>query len=703
MILRLSSFVHLVPVGEDRVLVIHALSHLRMVVDRELAQMIGFFANPREMADDGDGPPAFAALRERGILTEQSAEAELAAVSHDLGAHHGRDPADLLERFRREAKEGGESYWAAGSALSEDDLAPVKARLDIVLMGDCDVHMETDFLRREARARGVDLRVAATFPDDLDFASEHRHDAILIGALRARHAIAEPFDTTNEQPPFALFIAQARAIIEGLRERTSAPILIDNLPEPTVQPLGMADRGLFSHRNRFRLANLALAEIAETYADVHVIDVAAILGAAGSERLLDDGQTGFTHFGSPGWMLQRAEAEKAATHGLFPDIAPLAASVGGDPYGREAVSARAHVDALMTVTGTGRKKCVIVDLDGTLWPGVLAETGSPFAWSPEVSGPFSYVGLWFGLHEALKSLKARGVILACVSKNDEFVVRDLWRYDEHYPRERLLTPDDFATWRVNWDDKVENIRSIADELGFALDNFLFIDDHPVERERVRQALPEVEVWGEDLFALRRRLLCDPRLMVARLTAELGKRTETVKAQLGRERERVASTDEDAFLASLNVKTDILRLEPGAPLSRIEELFQRTTQCNTTGLKPTVARLEALAAGPDSGVYAMWVKDRFGDHGLVGAAIVEGCEITGFALSCRVLGLKVDRRFVEFVLADLARRHGEAIGRIVETPRNLPVRNLYRDNGFVLGQDGDWRRDLLNIHRSALAG
>ena len=141
------------------------------------------------------------------------------------------------------------------------------------------------------------------------------------------------------------------------------------------------------------------------------------------------------------------------------------------------------------------------------------------------------------------------MILACVSKNDESVVRDLWRYDDHYPRERLLTPDDFATWRVNWNDKAQNIRSIADELGFALDSFLFIDDHPVERERVRQALPEVEVWGEDLFALRRRLLSDPRLMVPRLTEESGKRTETVKAQLGRDRERVAHTDEDAFLAS----------------------------------------------------------------------------------------------------------------------------------------------------------
>ena len=98
-------------------------------------------------------------------------------------------------------------------------------------------------------------------------------------------------------------------------------------------------------------------------------------------------------------------------------------------------------------------------------------------------------------------------------------MRELWTYPDHYPRERLLTPDDFVTWRVNWTDKADNIRSIAEELGFALDAFLFIDDHPIERERVRPQLPEVEVWGEDPFALRRRLLTDPRLQPPRVTGE----------------------------------------------------------------------------------------------------------------------------------------------------------------------------------------
>ena len=245
--------------------------------------------------------------------------------------------------------------------------------------------------------------------------------------------------------------------------------------------------------------------------------------------------------------------------------------------------------------GLDRKKCVIVDLDGTLWPGVLAETGSPFAWDPAVSGAFSHIGLYFGLHEALLCLKRRGIVLACVSKNDEATVRELWKYPDHYPRQRLLTLDDFVTWRINWNDKVDNIRSIADQLGFALDAFLFIDDHPIERDRVRRRLSEVEVWGESPFGLRRALLDDPRLQLPRITAETAARTELVKAQLGREQFRAEALNEADYIASLNIQCSIERLGAGAALERIAELFQRTTQFNTTGRTFSAAELAARAA------------------------------------------------------------------------------------------------------------
>jgi FkbH-like protein len=692
MILRLSQFAHLAPVGDGRVLVIHAATQMRLVVDHELAEMIEFFRTPRDLGENAE-VGSFSMLIERQILTDKSPEEELAELSAELGAYYGRDPVEALDRLRREAKEGGEAYWSTGAALSAADLQPGARRLDVLLFGDCDIQMEADFLRREAAARGVDLRVAATFPDDLRLAAERQHDAIIIGALSARHAITDPLAADSQAPPCAPYIAQARGIIEGLREHTAAPILIDNLPEPTVQPLGMADRGGYGHRNRFRLANVLLSDLAETYPDVHVIDVAATLAAAGAERLLDDGQVGYTHFGSPGWMLQRPADEKSAVHDIFPDTAPLAQAVGGDAYGREAVMAKAHVNALLTVTGQDRKKCVIVDLDGVLWPGVLAETGTPFAWSPEVSGPFSYVGLFFGLHEALLSLKRRGILLACVSKNDEATVRELWKYENHYPRERLLTPDDFVTWRVNWTNKADNIASIAEELGFALETFLFIDDNPVERENVRQRLPEVEVWGEELFSLRRRLLSDPRLQAPRVTEESAQRTALTQAQLSRQRTRADSADEQAFVASLNVQTSIVRLEPGARLDRVEELFQRTTQFNATGAKFSALDLAHLILRDDASVFTVQVADRFGDHGLVGAAVIDAGEITALALSCRVLGLGVEHRFLQAILKALSADHAQLTARIIETSRNTPVRNLYRDNGFELVGDNLWRRSL----------
>jgi FkbH-like protein len=629
-----------------------------------------------------------AALHEATLITHLTPEEELAEAAERLSERHGREPSDLLDLYRRALKEGADPAWASGVAKGLGDFAGLDLPiLDVLMFGDCDLQMEADFLRREGQARGVDLRIAATFPDDVRFAEERKAHALIVGALRSRRSLLE--DRAGD-PPHGRYIAEARALLDGLRAVSPAPILIDNLPEPTVQPLGAADRGLDGHRNRVRRANLALAELVEAYDDVHLVDLAAAFNAVGSAKMIDDGLTSFSHFGAPGWMLQRPASERAAVHGIFPDMAPLAAKVGGDPYLREGVAARAHMDALTVALGLDRKKCVILDLDGTLWPGVLAETGAPFAWSPEVSGAFSYVGLYFGLHEACKALKRRGVVLACVSKNDEETVRELWRYPDSYPLDRLLTPEDFVTWRVNWEDKVDNIRSIAEELGFALDAFVFVDDNPVERERVSQRLPEVAVLGENPFGLRRALLDDPRLQRPRLTQEAARRSDLVKAQLQRNRLKAQAADDADVVASLQVECDIGRLDPGSQAQRVVELLQRTTQFTTTGRTFTESELARIAGSGDGGVFVMKVRDRFADHGLTAAAVVEAGEITAFAMSCRVIGLGVEHRFLQHILDEMTFACRSLWGRIIPTARNAPVRNLYADNGFAPAVDGVWR-------------
>jgi FkbH-like protein len=704
MIFQRSRFVHLLPLPGGRSLAVHAVSHVRLTADAELTRVLGYFDVPRVLPDDLSGLQALvpydaevlvkclASLHEATLITHLTPEEELAEAAERLSERHGRDPSDLLDLYRRALKEGADPAWASSVAKGIDDIAgaPLPA-LDVLMFGDCDLQMEADVLRREGQARGLDLRIAATFPDDVRFAAERPADALIVGALRSRRTI---FEEAGGEPPFSRYIAEARALLEALRAVSRAPILIDNLPEPTVQPLGAADRGVNSHRNRVRRANLALAELVEAYDDVHLVDMAAAFNAIGSAKMIDDGLTSFSHFGAPGWMLQRPASERDAVHGLFPAIAPLAVQVGGDPYLREGVAAKAHMDALTVALGLNRKKCVILDLDGTLWPGVLAETGAPFAWSPEVSGQFSYVGLYFGLHEACKALKRRGVVLACVSKNDEATVRELWRYPDSYPLERLLTPDDFVTWRVNWDDKVDNIRAIADELGFGLDAFVFVDDNPVERERVMQRLPEVAVLGEDPFALRRALLDDPRLQRPRVTDEAARRSDLVKAQLQRIRVQAEAASEapnDAnVIASLKVECEIGRLDPANQGARVVELFQRTTQFTTTGRTFTQSELERIARAHDGAVFVMQVRDRFADHGLTAAAVIEGGEITALAMSCRVIGLGVEHRFLQHILDEMAGAYASLRGQIITTARNAPVRNLYADNGFVHDGEGMWR-------------
>ncbi len=198
----------------------------------------------------------------------------------------------MLEHYRRELKEGVASYWSVGAAYGLDDLGATGKRVDAILFGDCDIQMEADFLRREAARRGIDLHVSATFPDDIRFAAEHKHDAIFIGALRARHLWR---GYRRLQSACGLYRAYHRASEQVARDNLGA--------DPDRQSAGadgaaagLAERGVKGHRTRFRLTNVALAELASAFADVYVIDVAAALAAVGSERLLDDGQVGFTPF-----------------------------------------------------------------------------------------------------------------------------------------------------------------------------------------------------------------------------------------------------------------------------------------------------------------------------------------------------------------------------------------------------------------------
>ena len=203
------------------------------------------------------------------------------------------------------------------------------------------------------------------------------------------------------------------------------------------------------------------------------------------------------------------------------------------------------------------------------------------------------------------------------------------------------------------------------------------------------ALPGVAVLGENLFTLRRVLLTDPSLQPVVVTGEAAERSRLVLAQLDRVRLRAALPDEAAFFAQLQLVYRVERLTAVdvAALARLRELFARTTQCNTTGRVFSEAELLEIIGCQDGRVFALWMRDRLADHGLVGAAVVRSGEILNVVLSCRVIGLGGEARLLAAIGADPGQGVHALVGRIVPTERNLPVRTLFATNGFAPSCDG----------------
>ena len=338
-------------------------------------------------------------LVERGFLVEGGAAAEIEQTAAKLGATYAPRSRRVARSLPPRIEEGAAAYSSAGAARTIGELAhEPKQRVDILLLGDCDIQMEADFLRREPR-RAASICAS---PPPCPTTCAWRASISMSGADRraCRPAPDDARCRARPAPPHAVYILQARQLLEQLRSITSAPILIDDLPEPTVQPLGLAERGLNGHRTRFRTADVVLADLAASLPDVYVTDIAAAMAAIGSDRMIDDAQVGFTHLGSPGWLLQRPEQRKSGDARLFPDLKPLAQALDGDPYGREAAMA----DAFRRTRHRPRHRPQEMRHRRSRRHAVAGRpcrNRQPLCLGPDISGAFSYIGLYFGLHEAL--------------------------------------------------------------------------------------------------------------------------------------------------------------------------------------------------------------------------------------------------------------------------------------------------------------
>jgi len=380
---------------------------------------------------------------------------------------------------------------------------------------------------------------------------------------------------------------------------------------------------------------------------------------------------------------------------LVLDVAALASLVGDAAWsaGRYWYAAKypfatamipLYADNLMRIIAAqmGRSRRVLVlDLDNTMWGGIVGDDG--------IEGLALGNGSPLGeAHSALQrvalSLKERGVILCISSKNDEAIALDAFR---NHP-EMTLREDDIVAFRVNWDDKAANIRAISDAIDLGLDCFVFLDDNPAERKRVRDALPSVAVpeLPEDPGDWLPVLQAAGYFEQAGFSKEDQLRAGFYKANALRAAQMERIGDHNDYLLSLGMTLSIAPFD-SAGRKRISQLISKSNQFNLTTRRYSETEIAAMQSNADVFAIQARLEDIFGDNGMISAVICRQAgpswEVDTWIMSCRVLGRRVEEALLQY-LVQQARLRGisEIIGRYIPTARNGLVRDHYAGLGFI---------------------
>ena len=389
-------------------------------------------------------------------------------------------------------------------------------------------------------------------------------------------------------------------------------------------------------------------DLARRTTNVHVFDLARLVS--------DAGRTGF--YSQKMWYL------------------------GGQPYTMSATKVlAAAIDEALLLPGRTRKKVMVVDLDNTLWGGVVGEDG------PEglVIGPSGAGAAYRDVQRRLQELTHTGVLLAAVSKNEPSDA--LAAFEDN--RQMVLKHDDFVSVAASWDPKPDAIQGLADRLNLGLSSFVFLDDNPVEREAVRRALPEVTVldFPRDVAALP-QVIADAaaeHFWTEHLTAEDEAKADQYRQEAARAEARDVSGDMDEYLRGLDVRITIGEMGE-AQRARTAQLTQKTNQFNVLTRRYSAEELAWLREQPGQHVYTVDVSDRFGDAGQVAVVMVEvdGDEaaIANLLMSCRVMGRAIEDSVLTAIEQRLRSDGVRTLHAAYErSERNTPVRDFFDRMGF----------------------
>ena len=447
---------------------------------------------------------------------------------------------------------------------------------------------------------------------------------------------------------------EIKSLINKIKEKLNLKILLHNLEVPMHSPLGILEnKQNFGFIESVEKINDNLRESFKTDNHVFVFDYNAFCSKIGKQNIMDYK------------MYYLGDIKIDLQH--IPELC---------------YDYLAYIKPLTSLT----KKCIVLDLDNTLWGGIVGEDGlEGIKLGPTPEGrPF------LEFQKYLLALFNRGVILAINSKNNPGDVAEVF---EKHPY-MLLKEKHFASMQINWNDKISNMEAIAEEINIGMGSLVFIDDDKLTKEMVRGALPDVLVveLPEDPALYLKTLMKINDFNTLQITEEDKKKGRMYAEQRKRTKLQKDATDITEYLKGLDMIVTIEKAN-SFNMPRISQLTQKTNQFNMTTKRYLEEDIKKFFESDNFIVVSINVKDKFGDNGVTGVAIVKkGKEIwmiDTFLLSCRIIGRRVEETLLAYILKEARKENAKVlVGEFIPTKRNAPAKDFYKNNNFKLVKEGD---------------
>jgi len=441
-------------------------------------------------------------------------------------------------------------------------------------------------------------------------------------------------------------VEQVSELIKAFTNKSKSKLIITNLTIPTYSPYGTYEtKTSFGLQEMVHEFNSQLTKIAKGIDSVYLFDFNGFVTRFGEQNVFN-----FKQF-------------------FFGDVK---VSLDYIPYLIHELTG--YVKAVLGLN----KKCIVLDLDNTLWGGIVGEDG--FDGIKLGSDPMGKSFMEF--QKVLLALNQRGIILAINSKNNE---EDALKVIKEHP-DMILREEHFACLRINWNDKVQNMKEIANELNIGLDSIVFFDDDPVNREYVRTNIPQlltVEV-STDTAQYTQTLMSMNDFHLLKITEEDTNRGKMYLQDKQRKVLEQSSTNLQEFLQQLNIKLTIKKAN-NFTIPRISQLTLKTNQFNLTTRRYQEEDIKKFIK-EGNWVSCVQVEDKFGDNGITGVFIVkkENAQwlIDTFLLSCRIMGRGIEDSILTHILQTAKKENVKTIkGEFIPTKKNIPCASFFSDYGF----------------------